>query len=192
MEQIFWDAMSKTHPRIGDIFYANLSGAAGSEQRGRRPCLILSNNKGNLYSPNLIVLPLTSALKKLSLPTHVLLLARETGLPVDSMVLAEQPACISKERLGSYITTLSPERHRDVAVAHLLSTSAIAYVELEQLKRIRVEAARYNDDTAEDKTQVSKCDLKIDCIDQKENQESEEAGESAGTEASSEMSAASR
>ena len=55
-----------------------------------------------------------------------------------------------------------------------------------------MEAARYNDDTAEDKTQVSKCDLKIDCIDRKENQESEEAGESAGTEASSEMSAASR
>lgn len=166
--------MSKTHPRIGDIFYANLSGAVGSEQRGRRPCLIFSNNKGNLYSPNLIVLPLTSALKKLSLPTHVLLLARETGLPVDSMVLAEQPACISKERLGSYITTLSPERLRDVAVAHLLSTSAIAYVEPEQLERIRAEAIRYNYDDAKDETRFLFDDLKIDSIDQKENQAAEE------------------
>lgn len=135
---------SKTHPRIGDVFYANLSGAVGSEQRGRRPCLIFSNNRGNLHSPNIIVLPLTTVLKKLHLPTHVFLPSKETGLPADSMVLAEQPMCISKERLGEYLLTLSERYLREVAVAHLLSTSSISFVDPRSLYDIWLEAAKFN------------------------------------------------
>lgn len=41
----------------GDIFYANLDGALGSEQQGNRPVLIVQNDIGNKYSPTTIILP---------------------------------------------------------------------------------------------------------------------------------------
>ena len=129
--------------RIGDIYYADLTGI-GSEQTGRRPCLVMQNNKGNKYSPNLIVLPITSSLKRLDMPTHVLLRRIDTGLRLDSMVLCENPVSISKERLGEYVTTLSKSYMARVARAHLIATSAIAFVELESLPEIWVEAARMN------------------------------------------------
>lgn len=43
----------------GEVFYANLSPVVGSEQGGIRPVLIIQNNKGNLFSPTLIVAPIT-------------------------------------------------------------------------------------------------------------------------------------
>ena len=47
--------------RRGDIYLADLNGTAlGSEQHGVRPVLVLQNNKGNLFSPTVIIAPLTS------------------------------------------------------------------------------------------------------------------------------------
>ena len=46
----------------GEVF-ANLSPVVGSEQGGIRPVLIIQNNKGNLFSPTLIVAPITRNVK---------------------------------------------------------------------------------------------------------------------------------
>lgn len=82
-----------------DIAYVDLSGAVGSEQSNIRPCVIVQNNIGNKYSPTVIVMPLTSAKKKL-LPVHVMLFAGKTpGLQKDSIVLAEQVRTIDKRRV---------------------------------------------------------------------------------------------
>jgi mRNA interferase MazF len=62
----------------GDIYYADLGPALLSEQGGVRPVVILQNNNGNKYSPNVIVAPLTSQ-EKNDLPTHVKLL--KTNFP---------------------------------------------------------------------------------------------------------------
>ena len=59
-------------PQIGDVYHMYFSGD-GNEQQGWRPGLVFQNNVGNKYSPNIIALPLTSSLKKLNQPTHVLL-----------------------------------------------------------------------------------------------------------------------
>ena len=53
----------------GDIFYADLVQGTGSEQNGRRPVVILQNNKGNRHSTTTIAAMITSAHKK-SLPTR--------------------------------------------------------------------------------------------------------------------------
>lgn len=134
---------TKRQPKIGDIFYAELDGV-GSEQRGYRPCLVLQNNKGNLHSPNLIVLPITSSIKRLDMPTHVLLRSADTGLKKDSIVLCENPVSISKARLGFYITSLSKSYMKEVAQAHLLATSVIAFVDPASLQQIWREANRMN------------------------------------------------
>lgn len=87
--------------RMFDIFYANLSkNAVQSEQGGIRPVIIIQNDVGNKYSPTVIVLPITSEIKKENLPTHCVLHKTDiNGLETDSMVLAEQIRVIDKSRL---------------------------------------------------------------------------------------------
>lgn len=134
--------MTRT-PRIGEIYLMEFGGS-GSEQSGVRPGLVFQNNVGNEHSPNIIALPLTSAVKKLGQPTHVLLKASETGLRKDSVVLCENPQRMSKEKLGRYLTSLSDKDMARVAVANLLATSAIAYIDTDALLRIWKAAAALN------------------------------------------------
>lgn len=115
--------------RIGDIYLINFEGF-GNEQRGWRPGLIFQNNTGNEFSPNIIALPLTSSIKKLSMPTHVFLPAHDTGLVKDSVVLCENPECISKQRLGTYLTTLPKKYMIMVTKANILATSAISFLDM--------------------------------------------------------------
>ena len=62
--------MERTIKR-GDIFYADLNPVVGSEQGGRRPVLIISNDIGNTHSPTVIIVPITSRVHtKAKLPTH--------------------------------------------------------------------------------------------------------------------------
>lgn len=46
--------------RRGEIYHADLEPVVGSEQGGYRPVIILQNNRGNYYSPTVIVAPITS------------------------------------------------------------------------------------------------------------------------------------
>ncbi|MBR7072626.1 MAG: type II toxin-antitoxin system PemK/MazF family toxin [Eubacterium sp.] len=48
----------------GSIFYYDLGATDGSVQSGTRPVMIVQNDKGNFYSPTLIVVPITSVPKK--------------------------------------------------------------------------------------------------------------------------------
>lgn len=48
----------------GDIYYADLNPAVGSEQGGIRPVLVVQNDVGNCYSPTIIIAVLTSKSKK--------------------------------------------------------------------------------------------------------------------------------
>ena len=99
------------------------------------------------------MLPVTSVLKKLYLPTHVLLPAGDSGLRTDSMVLAEQPVCLAKERLEDYISTLPAALLQEVAAAHLLSTSAIALLDTDRLLALCQEARSLSASSVE--TQIS-------------------------------------
>lgn len=136
-------AQNIPHPRIGDVYLMQFSGR-NSEQSGFRPGLVFQNNTGNMYSPNIIALPITSSLKKLSQPTHVLLRACDTGLFKDSMVLCENPERMSKDRIGSYITSLSDEYMESIAIANLLSTSAIAFINPDTLIAVWEKATLLN------------------------------------------------
>lgn len=119
-------------------------GGSGSEQSGWRPGLVFQNNVGNAYSPNIIALPLTSAIKKLGQPTHVFIPSEGTGLRKDSVVLCENPERMSKDRIGDYITTLSDERMAEVAAANLLASSAISYINPDALLHLWQRAKSLN------------------------------------------------
>lgn len=130
-------------PQIGDIFLMKFSGS-GSEQSGLRPGLVFQNNTGNTYSPNIIALPLTTAIKKAGQPTHVVIPAAENGLRKTSMVLCENPERMSKVKIGQYITTLSNEDMKKVAIANLLATSAISFLDVEALTTTWKQASALN------------------------------------------------
>lgn len=134
-------------PRIGDVFLMSFDGH-GNEQKGWRPGLVFQNNTGNLHSPNIIALPLTSSLKKSNQPTHVVIPAKGTGLARDSMVLCENPERMSKEKIGNYITTISKEYMEQIVVAYLLATSAISFIEPDLLLSVWQKAISLNTSVA--------------------------------------------
>lgn len=131
------------HPQIGDVYLMYFSGSK-NEQRGLRPGLVFQNNVGNLHSPNIIALPLTSAIKKANQPTHVFIPAEGTGLARDSMVLCENPECMSKNKLGAYLTTLPAEYMSKIAVANLLASSAISFIDPNSLIEVWEQAMALN------------------------------------------------
>jgi mRNA interferase MazF len=88
----------------GEIYFADLGEAFGSEQGGRRPVIIVQNDVGNEYAPTVIVAPITSRAKT-HLPTH-LPLSNIAGIRAGSIALAEQLRTIDKGRLTKYIGSL--------------------------------------------------------------------------------------
>lgn len=98
----------------GDVFYADLGENVGSEQNGIRPVLVIQNDLGNKFSPTLIVSPLTTKNKKLSLATHVCL-GDVNGRK--SMVLLEQIRTIDRCRLLEYVATVDKSKMKLVNAA---------------------------------------------------------------------------
>lgn len=91
----------------GDVYYADLNGLenyCGSEQTGKRPVIVIQNDKGNRYSDTTIVAIITSKIKRKEIPTHVKLPA--DFMPQKSMVCTEQIKTIDKKRLGNYINNV--------------------------------------------------------------------------------------
>lgn len=135
---------AKVTPKIGEVYAMRFDGV-DSEQQGWRPGIVFQNNIGNLHSPNIIALPMTTAIKKLYMPTHVLVKAASTGLRHDSMVICENPKCISKASIGRYITTLPDEVMREVAMGFLAATAATSFLDLPSLISVWQQSIATND-----------------------------------------------
>lgn len=80
----------------------------GSIICGNRPAVVIQNDIGNEHSSTLIVAYLTSQIKRLDLPSHVVL-QWYPGLTRDSMIAAEQIATISKEDVTAIFDHLREE-----------------------------------------------------------------------------------
>lgn len=105
--------------RRGDIYYADLDPAIGSEQGGKRPVLVLQNDIGNKFSNTVIVAALTSKMKP-KLPTH-LVLPEVAGLIAGSIILLEQLRTVDKSRLDKQAGKLDPAMMRLVDVGLITS-----------------------------------------------------------------------
>ncbi|WP_157685607.1 type II toxin-antitoxin system PemK/MazF family toxin [Paenibacillus donghaensis] len=79
-----------------EIWLADLGENGGSIQSGVRPVLVISNNIGNKFSPNVTVVPITSSTIKRKLPTHVKIVAEEVGFVRDSIAMFESKVTIDK------------------------------------------------------------------------------------------------
>jgi mRNA interferase MazF len=83
----------------GEIYYANLSPAVGSEMDKRRPVLIVSNDANNRAADTVTILPITSNVTRVY-PFEVLINPEDSGLSKPSKVQAQQVRTISKQRIG--------------------------------------------------------------------------------------------
>jgi len=86
----------------GEVYYADLSPAIGSEQGGNRPVLIIQNDNGNRHSPTTQIIPITTQIKKTTLSSHIFI-SKECGLETDSIALIEQLRTIDKLRIGEFV-----------------------------------------------------------------------------------------
>lgn len=93
----------------GEIYFANLSPAIGSEMDKRRPVLIVSNDANNNASTTVTILPITSNTSRVY-PFEILLNPEDSGLSKPSKVQAQQIRTISKQRiLGDVVGCLNQE-----------------------------------------------------------------------------------
>lgn len=106
------------YPR-GSI-YACYMGVNVGHEKSRleaRPCLIVSTDQINKKSTNVIVVPLSKDIKykhgsstELAYPWHfVLKKSKYNALSYDSVVQCEDIKCVSKSRMGKYITKINPD-----------------------------------------------------------------------------------
>jgi mRNA interferase MazF len=83
-----------------EIYYCALDPTQGSEQRGTRPVLVVSNDAVNHALPVSTVLPLSSLKPGDKIyPTEVILPRSNTGLPKDSVAMVQQIRTVSHSRL---------------------------------------------------------------------------------------------
>lgn len=97
----------------GDILFMRLGEheGKGSEQNGNRLFIVVQNNTGNRFSPNIIAVALTGSPTKSNIPTHQELLKNRDiefdpnfdhntlNIYDSSLILCEQIRTLSKERI---------------------------------------------------------------------------------------------
>lgn len=108
----------------GDIYYIEPYLTEGSEQRAGRPAIIVSNDLANRHSSVVEVVYLTTQ-PKTDLPTHVTI--RSTNR--ESTALCEQITSVSKDRIGSFLCSVTRDEIQRLNLALLtsldLSTTAV-------------------------------------------------------------------
>ena len=107
------------------VIQANLNPTIGTEQKGIRPVLIISNEDFNQTVSNVTVLPLTSTRRRLY-PSEAFLPGGKAGQPLDSIIMAHQIRTISKQKLAGLLGYLE-----DIEFQTAVSTAIKDHLELD-------------------------------------------------------------
>ena len=99
----------------GGIYIVNLPNSGGSIQSKQRPCVLVSNNSCNNFSPVLHVCPLSSVTTKKKLPTHITVNRAKSGLLKDSIALCEQVIPVNKSDILNQVAFCDEETMRMIS-----------------------------------------------------------------------------
>lgn len=92
----------------GDIIWVDLKGSIGSVQKGRREAIVVQNNAGNKNCPTIIIVCLTTKIKKTYIPTHVVLKKNKYEcFTSNNLALAEQILTIDKSQVVKFCGKLN-------------------------------------------------------------------------------------
>ncbi len=101
--------------RRGEIWWADLPAPRGSEPGYRRPVLVIQADAFNRSRiQTAVVAVITSNIELADAPGNVLLPARSSGLPRDSVVNVSQLLTLDRSYLSEHAGTLSPRLQRVV------------------------------------------------------------------------------
>lgn len=133
-EKLYLNAKASTSKnRIvsrGQVYRCKLGVGVGSEESKERPCVILQYNSANRTSPNALVAPITHTVSTLPVVVPIAEKTDTAGnIILDGNVLLGNITCVSKARLGDYITDLTPTEIKAVDKAISLSLSLNHYYE---------------------------------------------------------------
>ncbi len=106
----------------GQVYRCKFGVGIGSEECKERPCVILQYDSANKTSPNTIVAPITHTTSRLPIVVPITAKTDTSGKTIlDGNVLLGNITCISKARLGNYITDLSADEMKAVDKAISIS-----------------------------------------------------------------------
>lgn len=129
---------------IGDIVWVNFEGK-GHIQSGARPAIVIQNNKGNIFSPTIQVVPLTSKLNKAKLPTHTIIENNEkTGLRKRSVAQCEGVRLIMKVDIIGKLGKVDDETMKRVAECLFVNNPLLIYFTGNELLNLRTVLCQNN------------------------------------------------
>ena len=91
----------------GDIYLADLNPSRGSEQAGIRPVILVQRQNLDRFTRTVVVIHVTTNLRRAQIPGTVLIAAGEGGLSQESVALCYQIVVIDRQRLQRQLGTLS-------------------------------------------------------------------------------------
>jgi mRNA interferase MazF len=91
----------------GDIYLADLNPSRGSEQAGIRPVVVVQREAIDRFMKTVVIVPLTSNLRRLNIPGTLAIPAGEGGLTQESIALCYQITVIDRLRLIRELGKLS-------------------------------------------------------------------------------------
>lgn len=98
-------------PTRGEVWTCALGGGVGSEQRGTRPVIVVSNDAFNAALPLTTVVPVTTFRRRSGAvyPSEAKIARGSANLKADSLVLGHHIRTIARTRLLKRIGVLPPE-----------------------------------------------------------------------------------
>ena len=109
----------------GEIWLANLNPIRGSEQAGTRPVLIFQNDAINRFTTTFLSVPLTTNLRRASLPSCLAIPKGEGGLTQESVALCHQLRVLDGARLLRKLGVVEKETLAAVESVVMFTTGII-------------------------------------------------------------------
>jgi len=101
----------------GEVWWADLAPRSGSEQRGRRPVVVVSSDAFNAVAAwrSVVVVPLTTSERQLRVgPSAIAIPAGAAQLPAASVALCHQITTLDRAKLVEPVGVLPTDLLRDV------------------------------------------------------------------------------
>ena len=99
----------------GEVWWAELPDPVGSGPGFRRPVVVVQGDSVNRSRiATVVCVPLTSNLRWADAPGNVLLTAKVSGLPKDSVANASQLVALDREVLVTRVAKLGPKRIAEI------------------------------------------------------------------------------
>ena len=156
----------------GQVYRCKFGIGIGSEESKERPCVILQYNSANRTSPNTLVAPITHTTSTLPIVVPITDKVDSSGKVIlDGNVLLGNITCVSKARLGDYITDLTPNEMKAVDKAISISLNINHYYQtlqndfndkLQYIEKLRESRSKLQSDLTTQQTQIAEIQSLLD------------------------------